>query len=397
MVDGFRRRQMARHFSLPTVFRMVPNELLQEFFRELSNPCYGMDWEALGRRQPDPLVQLMQYFDERQRGAAELILRRVFLLACQTGHRVLRDVARLSQQAELLERVPEYGNLYHQAMWFWLEAPDVFERAALIHELQQLNWWRRRDDVPGVSPRTDEATLERFAEDLSRLLMREQGRGRRCTVEHCRRDDGVDYFCCFPDDFPQTVTIYNREGRLRTRHLKPTFDIVFAYRRDPPSLELSAQLPARLKLELERSFAWLVLDTRLGHHIPQEVYDLDCLKQLQGTLPTDPRDRVLAELRRMRLALPDHSRRITLESKHGVSNDVFAMAEEYLNMRNLDWEDIKITLATFRFQFERTDQRPRGTVTFDVSVPDSCSLNSQSPEREAICRKHLESWRVIRG
>lgn len=41
---------MPRHFSLPSVLRMIPNPLLQRFFQPLSHPCNSIDWTRMGER-----------------------------------------------------------------------------------------------------------------------------------------------------------------------------------------------------------------------------------------------------------------------------------------------------------------------------------------------------------
>lgn len=385
---------MSRHYSLPTVLRMVPNELLETFFKKLNNPCWSMDWRRLGRRQVEPLLQVLNYFEPGQRESTEAILRNVFELACESGIQVIRGLAASAGPAGLLEQWPEYGNLYHQAMWVWLEAPELFEQAVLFHQVDRLSWWTKRNSLPQVSPPTDRDTLGLLASEVSQLLTREQGRGRHCSVEHVARDDGTDYFFCFPDDYVRTVTLHDRRGRLTTRTLRQTFELIFAYRRDAGTLETFAKLPVRLKRELEETFAWQILDTSLGPSLPQRVYDLNRLKACRFQLNTDPQDHVHARVRSLQLRLADHCHNITLESVSGPADDVLRMVQDYLNEENVTLNEAEVSRAAIEFQFDRSGGRKPGMMKVEVAHPDRCNLRSHRPERVSIVQKHFRMWRI---
>ncbi len=47
---------MSRQFSIPTILRMVPNELLQEFFVILGHSEFDPCWPQLGKRELDPML-----------------------------------------------------------------------------------------------------------------------------------------------------------------------------------------------------------------------------------------------------------------------------------------------------------------------------------------------------
>ena len=387
---------MSRQFSLGTVFRMVTNELLAQFFVQLENPCWGMDWQRRPRRHVESVQQCMDYFECPQREAAELILRHVFDLACRSGIEAIRDAARLLQGDNLLRQIPESMNPHCQAMWTWLNAPQVFEQALLYHQVEELSWWSKRDDLPRVAARTDAETLDWFAGDVARLLQQKQGRGRQCTIEHISREDGTDYFFCFPDDYVKTVMVHNRSGRLVTKTLRQTFEIVFAWSRQQGTLEISARLGKRLKQQLEESFAWMILDEQVGPRAAQKVYDLNRLKERHFQLDTDPSDNILARLQRLWFKLPDRIRSIMLESKDGPCDDMRDMVEKYLIHEHCSLEDLNIIEARFQLQFARTTGRGRGSMTFDVAHPDRCNLRRHRPERVAVARKHLRIWRITR-
>lgn len=383
---------MSRMFSMGTICRMLPNDLWSRFFSELDNPCWSMDWSRRPARHVDSILQCLSYFPPGERLRAERILRQVFDLACPAGRLALRD-AFADRTDPPTETLPPGYNLYGQALWHWLQAPAAFEQAHLLLQAEHLGFWRKRDDLPQVEPRTDEDALLRLAEDLSALLGREEGRGRQCTVEHCRRLDGTDYYFCFPDDYLRTVQTHDEWGELVPQSLLPTFDIIYAYRRDEGTLELHAQVATKLKAELEELFAWQILDESLGPRVPRRVFELDRLKDREFRLETDPADEVQARLKRLRLDLPDQTR-ITLEPRAQTREDIPWLIEKYLNGRQISLQAIRISSATFRFDFLPTNSRSRGTLTFEVTSPNGCTLRSQCPERATVVRKHLKLWGI---
>lgn len=386
---------MSRQFSLPTVIRMVNNELLAQFFVQLENPCWGMNWNERPRRHVESVLQCLGYFEPPRREQAELVLRNVFDLACAPGALALRDAAKMLRPS-VLDQWPHSQNLYCQAMWIWLNAPEVFEQALMYLELDDLSWWSKRNDLPKVMPRLDAETLEWFARDVSQLLDEHQGRGQQCTIEHMNRDQDVDYFFCFPDDYVKTVAIHNQAGRLVTKTLRETFEIVFAYSRSTGTLELSARLSKQLKEQLEELFAWYILQEQIGPRRRERVFDLNQLKRSVFQLETDPADQVVACLRKIRFDLPDRVHSITLESKGGTREDMQQMVQDCLNRERLSLEELEVSHAQFQLQFASSTPRGRGTMTFDVSHPDRCNLRRHQPERVAVAQKHLKLWNVVR-
>ncbi len=387
---------MARHFSIPAVLRLIPNDLLEQFLVQFRQNCFGVDWQRLGERQAEKLTALLRLWPQETREFVEGVLRNVFDLACESGQQALQEAADdLGLRARLAEPL-RTGTLYRRSMWAWLAAPEVFEQALAYHQIEQRHGWRKRDDLPQVAPRTDRHALDSLARDISRLLVAEQGRGQHCTVEHFQRENRTDYFCCYPDDFIRAVTLHDDAGQLTTRSVKQTFEIVFAYCQPTGTLEMSAAVPPRLKAPLEAAFAWMILDMELGPRVPRQVYHLDRLKDRDFRLETLPGDEVHVELKRLRLDLPDRTRRITLESRDGDSHDVLRMVDECLNEEEVPLEEVRITAATLRFLFRKTTRRRAGSMTIDVSAPNTCNLRSQPAERAEVARRHLRMWRISR-
>jgi len=177
----------------------------------------------MGQREAVGLVHLLKMWPDEARQFVEEVLRNVFDLACTSGNQALREAAADLGQLGKFQNAFVYGSLYQRAMWTWLEAPEVFEKALVYHQIERRTGWRKRDDLPKIAPRTDGHALGCLGQDISRLLMKEEGRGQHCTVEYFQRENGTDYFCCYPDDFVRTVTLHDDEGTLKTRSVRQTF------------------------------------------------------------------------------------------------------------------------------------------------------------------------------
>jgi len=196
----------------------------------------------------------------------------------------------------------------------------------------------------------------------------------------------------------QNVAVHDDDGQLAPRTFRPTFGIVFAFRRDEGSLELCAKVPARLKRRLEEIFADTVLGADLGPWNPDAAYELDHLKYRTFRLETDPDDRLRVSIRRMRLSLKQNRRRIWVEvDVDDPVDDIHTALEECLDEEHVPLSQVYVTQVTFCFEFLPLDGRAPGRMQFDVGYPNSCNLRSDRPERVELGQKYLKRWNIDRG
>lgn len=385
---------MARVFSLPTVLRQVPNRLLRQFFEKRRVPLPGVYWNDLRERDVQPILEGLASLNSAELLAVEAELRSVFEMGCEAGIRALGESAAALEDHDLIERLPPEDTAYGQAMWVWLHHPDYFAQAGLLFQVDRLTWWRKRNDLPDRPARTDPATLECLRRDVSRLLLREQGRGKLCSVEVLERGDTAYYFL-YPDDFVLSLQVHDEDGRLAPRSVRRTFHIVFAYRAAAGSLELFAKVPAPLKPKLEEIFARTVLETDLEAWQSPAAFHLQHLRFRTTQLPVDPRDAVSVAVRRMQFEIVGTKRRLVLEGDpEGGPRDVYAMIDEYLDRERLRVEDLRVRSATLAFAFADLGDRLPGTASVDVAVPNGCNLRNQRPERVEIVQKYLVAWGI---
>ena len=388
---------MSRQFSIPTVLRMVPNRLLKEFFQRLGHSDLGIPWDQLGEREIEPVIKVLSNMPRVEQDRIEGEMRSVFDLACESGLGAIFEGAVRCGECNLSEAIPEELGLYGKSMWAWLNRPEAFEKALLIHQVEHLSWWRKRNDLPMLPPDMSAAARGRLEEEIASLLTWEQGRGKVCTVETLERDGAV-YFFAHPDDFVQNVTAHDEDGKLAPRTFRTTFPIVFAYTQSEGALELCAKLPAKLKRRLEEIFAQTMLGQELGPWNPEAAYELDHLKDPSFKLQTDPEDCLRVHISKMRLVPKNTGRRIFVEMDEDDPEDtIHRTIEECLNQERLPLSEVWVNLVTLCFEFLPMEGRKPGRLTFDVGFPSSCNLRNARPERIELVQKYLKRWEIDRA
>lgn len=291
--------------------------------------------------------------------------------------------------------VPDDLSVYGRSMWVWLHRRPVFDKAQVIHQVEHMAWWRRRNDLPKNVPDTSPEAVANLEEDISTLL-KSQGRGKDCTVETLTRGD-VDYFFAYPDDFVRNVLVHEEDGSLAPEAFRQTLLVIFAYNREEGSLELFAKLPKRLKERLETIFAETILHWELGPHEPEAAYELNQLKAPSFDLRPDPEDRLRVNVRKMRLSAKHSGRRIHVEvDDDDPDDDIHKAIRECVNLDQFPLSEWNATQATFCFEFLPLDGRKHGRQTFDVTYPRSCSLRGARPERVELIQKYLKRWGIDR-
>lgn len=386
---------MTRQFSIPTVLRMVPNELLQACFVELGHGDFDPSWAELKKQEIDPILDYLGELSSDQSNAIESVFRSVFELGCATGFDALQEAGPHCGVADLAALVPEGLCPYGLAMWVWLNHRNVFDKAQIIHQVDQLSWWRKRNDLPQVDPDQSPAAKEKLETAISSLL-KSQGRGKDCTVETLTRGS-VDYFFAYPDDFVQNVTVHDDDGKLAPEAFRQTMLIVFAYDRDEGTLETFARLPKPIKERLEIVFADAILHWELGTHEPDAAYELNQLKDSSFSLNTDGADNVVVRIRKMRLSGKHSGRRIHIEVDDDDPDDnIHKAIEECINLDEVPLSEWNATQVTFCFEFLPLDGRKPGQQSFDVTYPRSCSLRNARPERVELIQKYLKRWNIDR-
>lgn len=383
---------MSRQFSIPTILRMTPNALLAECFYRLGHGAFDPHWRDLRQQEIDPLLDYLDELPVGQLNELESVLRSVFDLACPSGSDALLEAGRHCGDVDLGSLVPEDLCVYGRAMWTWLNYREVFDKAQVIHQVEQMAWWRKRNDLPKNAPDVSPTARAKLEREVAALL-KAQGRGKDCTLETLARD-GVDYFFVRPDDFVQNVIVHDEDGQLAPESFRQTLLIVFAYSGQEGTLETFARLPKVMKEQLEGIFSEAVCHWELGPHEPDAAYELNQLKDPAFDLTPDPADRLRVRIRKLQLSAKFGGRRLLVEVDE--DDDVHRAIDECLNLERAPLSEWNVTRVSFCFEFLPLDGRQHGRQSFEVGHPRSCNLRNARPERVELIQKYLKRWNIDR-
>jgi hypothetical protein len=375
---------------------MVPNGLLRQWFEQHGADDFDPDWDRLGEREVDPMLDFLTDLPPAKSAELEKDLRDVFELACDVGMNALNETARLRGSSDVLDGLPTDLNLYGRSMWARLNAPEIHSASFLIRDVDDLSYWRTRKDLPSVNLRVTDEMRDDLADAISAML-KSEGRGQQCSVETFRRGP-VTYFFVYPDDFIRSDQVHDNTGRLNIQTVRPTMEIIFVYNHDEGSLRLSSILHKAAKEELERIFARCVLGWDLPPYDPEQVFTLDHLKDPGFQLTTDPVDQIRVRIEEMRMLNQVTGRQINLWVHRSDPQDTIHRAiEEELNKRFVPLHHTRVHRVVFQFEFLQTPQRRAGRQKVHVMAPHSCNIENARPERTEIFQKYFRLWGIERA
>lgn len=392
---------MPQHYAPKSFLRDTSNRLLRECFKEVLD----VDWESLPEHKIDVVYDKWQELPDKQRVSIERQFEDAEELNSEQGIQALVDECAFhgidiatEWQQEGLESFRD------RALWVAMNHPRAFEVAGIINHAHNLSrrYWKKRGNMPKRHPDVSPEAIERFREAISAYFRQAQGRGHRCTVDPYLRVQRYHYFFAYPDDYANTYLGHDDGGQFVRRPQRPAFEVVFLYDPVDGTLELYAQGRKEMHESLQTIFCRELLEQELPPEGPNShPYELNGLKTRGFGFPTDPADGVDdARVRKLRLSvLGGHKRRIWLEADpDGGPEDVYDMMEEYLNERNLPSSLVNVTTATISMKIAALGDLKGGTVTFDVSYPNSSNLKSEKRERlRAIAEKYIKEWGIDRA
>ena len=384
---------MTRQFSLPTILRMVPNELLKEFFDNSGHSEFDPRWSELKEREIEPILDYLTDLELAEQNKLEGALRNIFDLACPSGFDAFLEAGHNCGIKELGSIIPNELGPYGRAMWVWLHHRDIFDNAQIIFQVETMSWWRKRNDLPEIDPDLSAMAIANLERDISSLL-KSHGRGKDCTVETMSRA-GIDYFFAYPDDLVENVIVHDQDGKLSAEARRQTTLVVFAYNSADGSLETCSKLPKKIKERLEVIFADAILHWQLGPHEPDAVYELNQLKDPSFDLSLDPADALRVRIRKMRLSAKYCGRRFHCEIDDDDPEDnIYKTLDDCANFDVIPRSEWNATQVTFCFEFLPSAGRKHGKQSFDVTFPRSCSLRNARPERIELIQKYLKRWKI---
>jgi len=383
---------MSKTFSMKRFLIATSNKSLSEYFSEKGIEL-GVDLTVLDEADIEPMMNAIRELPRDLSSLVEHDFREIHALSYDGGIKTLLSEARdgFDEISGALEDIDGHED---KVMWVFLNKPEVFEGAATWHRIDTMTRWRHRKNLPKVRPVTDGETKEALARVLSGHF-KEEARGKNCEVEAYERPDCVCYHA-FPEDYATTDICYDDDGRMQRSIRKSVFEIIFLFYPEEGRLSINGGGGKDQVDMLCELFSDTVIKTPAEPDLKNDrVFDLSGLKNRDFGFPTDPADGIeYVRVKSLGFTVAGEvGRKITLEAdpdNNGNGKAVYDHLEQSINKENVPPERLLVNQATIQMKFPGKGRR--GSVTFELRWPDSCTLKDSGTHRKA--REYLKKWGI---
>ncbi|HUU90125.1 MAG TPA: hypothetical protein VM238_02825 [Phycisphaerae bacterium] len=389
---------MARQYSPKTFLRQTPNVILKQYFTQ-KNLLGEIDFDTLGETEVEPIFAALEQLPPEGQATIERDFCAINELAAAAGTQAILEEATTFWKRGWADQFEAMKNHYERAFWTFLNEPRIFGVAGDIAFMDRIGSWRHRFVGANLTPGVGPSDLKALGDGVSSLYVKE-GRGRHCKVDNYLRQN-LERHCYFayPEDYATTDMEFDEEGQFQHRPRKPAFENIFVYRPAEGLLEVHAYGKKEHIEALMEVFCQAILGMeKLPDESKKRVYDLSDLRSRGVSFVTDPADGVESvTVRRLRMDLPGSTRRrIILEANASPRSPqaIYDLMDQALNKENIPLGEVTLSQAKLRFTFASRDGRKGKTLTFEISIPDGCTLKDDPQDQ--VAKKYLRKWGLIR-
>ena len=377
---------MVAQYSHLQFFRHTPKVVLGRYFHEKHGVLKDIAFDKLAEKDAEPILEAVTALAGEKQAQIEAECQDIDAMACQGGMKALCDEAHFHQDEAFPEAISKVDGVHGAVMWAFLEHPRYWTGAMLFLQADNISesLWKKRNDLPHMTPHVDAEYIERFAEAIGEYFHKREGRGRNCKVEVFRRHE-KEYFFAYPEDYAHAGMEWVRND-LSPRARHPAFEIIFVYSKAEGSLDIHARGNTAAVPDLQQIFAEIILgfddlDEFAGD---KRVYALDGLanRNFVFKYPEDCGIESVA-VRLLRFSLMSgKKRRVTVEADP--ASDAKAV---YELLEKINVPPHHITQAVIKVTFAPTPGTRGRVRTFRISYPNWCALRHDG--RDLLIRKML--------
>lgn len=398
---------MATNYSPNNFLRKTPNALLEKYFQNQGiDPIVLIEVDGEGDEKSQKAVKVSE-LDENQivpiqnliesQGAEkqteiERDFRKISDRACKAGFKCLLDESRYEGHGiDIQDDLEAMENHYERAMWVFLNYPKVFENSGYFQRVDKITF-RSRHVWKKINPKQLDDELENFKQQIIEHYKKE-GRGNHCHIEVLKRPDPERYYYfVYLEDYSDTLDEFKGDEFKRTP-VKPAFEVIFGYHPGSGRIETNASGKKDEIVQLQEAFCQGVLNMEGLPDKDTRMYELDKLKTRFDFKPRDPQDNIAAvHLKLIELEI-GNKKRITFTDS-GRTPNIYDMIDNALNQENIPLDIVTVGKVRIQIVFRKmADEKRAKTTTFEIGVPDRCTLKD-SP-LELIAKKHIEMWGLV--
>ena len=161
-------------------FRNAPNQYLKEYFHGRAL-LKDFEFDTLEETEIDPIYDAWLALPDPVRIEIEGEFQEIDGMANEKGSKAILDEAIFHEEDMALQFASLTG-FHEHAFWTFLNRKKYWNGALAFHHADSIagSYWRKRKNVPKVSPRLESGDIERFQTKLGEYFHNLQGRGRNC-------------------------------------------------------------------------------------------------------------------------------------------------------------------------------------------------------------------------
>jgi len=384
---------MAKTYSPKTFLRQTPNRILKDYFHG-KDLLKNINFDELGETQINSIMEAWQELPDKQRYQIEAEFRTINELADAHGRQLLyEESVSIFHNLDITAKHNEMENHYEWAFWMYVNHDTVFNIAIDHAFMDTLTAWKRYGVDKGLQPKVDQKDLDNLVDEII-AFYKKQGRGRYCHVDNYLRQQPERHcYFIYPEDYASTEIGYNDANEFVHRRTRPAFEIVFVYLPETGVFETSARGGAETVTKLQDIFCRTILGLDGLPSDNKKKYDLSRFKDRDISFPTEPEDGIeYVSIKMLHLELPGtDNNKITFQAKPKSNGQrVYELIEKALNEKNVPFDSVNIAKVKLKMQFAGVDGKKGKPLTFDITMPDGCTLKEKP--HHLIAKKYISRW-----
>ncbi len=389
---------MWRNYSPRTFLRQTPNKVLKEYFA-CKNLLSDIDFDSLSETATEAVAEAIDRLPEKQKREVEAEFRQINEMACETGVKdLVEEAGSVFHGLDWSETFGQMKNHYERAFWAFVNHRIIFDIASELAYMDMVGGWRQRYVGEGLTPAVEQRDKEKLAQTVS-AFYKKQGRWYHCKVENYLRENPERHcYFAYPEDYPTTEMGYDEDGKFHHWPTRRAFEIIFVYRPGNGFVEISAKGKKDEIEKLQEVFGQNILGLDGLPDAESKRFELSKLKDKNFAFVTEPQDGIeRVTIKLLRLDLPGFgNRRITLEaSSSDGGQPIHRLTERAINKANLNLDKMTVARARLQIRFAPKDNKKGKTRTFEISIPDRCTLKDDPLDE--IAKKYIEKWGFVSG
>lgn len=398
---------MGTSYSPNYLIRQIPNQLLERYFKqqkispevtiEIDNDngtkqLKTVKISELEENQFEPVIKLIESQGQDIQDIIERDFRDISERACKAGVICLIEESRFEEhKLDIADDLEKMSNHYERAVWVFLNYPKVFHNSGNFQRMDGMTF-KKAAAWKGLNPKQFDSELV----DFKKMMIdhyKKEGRGKHCIIEVLKRSMPERYcYFVYLEDYGDILNEFKGD-EFERRPVKPAFEVIFVYHPDSGRIETNAKGRKDQIQKLHETFCQGVLDMKSLPNKNSVIYDIEKLKYRFNFMPREPQDNI-ASVNLKYIELQVNSKRRISFTDNGDSSDIYNLIDDALNKENISLDNLTVIKVKIHIVFKRmTYQKRTPTVTFEISMPDRCTLKD-SP-LHLIAQKYVEKWGLI--